>query len=773
MANSVLRKTTHTSLARTFLNEILTRAVKYYFSYGKTDSWGSETIPDALDSLDYELAARKNTVFLKEITPNDACLVIPRYNWVYGTVYDDYDQYSEQRIAFSGARTLEDSIYYVLTDEFNVYKCLYNAEAVPSIIKPTGTGISPFQTEDKYVWKFMYTIPTYLRNKFLSTMQMPVVVAVQNAYYSDGKIDKFTILSKGAGYKPNQILGGTVSSAGNDYRKIYGSGTKFLTASTPVGTPWVSGAIVYVGQIIYSANRSYTVSSAGRLGDTAPTHVTGTVTNGTSTLTYTSVLQYNTTARLSGGDLIVVNGEVRTVASVESDTELTIAANEPQLFIETASQITKINTLLKIIAGDGYRESNPYIITGVTITDGGYGYGTDPELVSVFFSEPTLPGGRTARGTPILSPGGSLIGIQLDDAGYGYAVPPKIEIKSLTGAGVNATAVVNVIRSRAYIDPVINETTGEIVNANIIDPGIGYTYCNVEVVTVPTAGTNSIDASITVDVNAGQINTQQASVEFSAINGAIHAIKLEKPGAGYSDAVITIRGDGTGCAATAVIENGIIKRIIVTNIGQNYTYANVTITSTGTPTSLAVARAIISPPGGHGKNAIDELGGRTVLLYSRLDVTPVKDFVIESDYRQICLYKQPKRFASDLLYNTPLGSTCYKVTLAMSNRPALSTIPLNSEVLLMANTTAAVKVRFRLIARDATSVLLQAIDNNDELVKTGFLMRQTNGSVYYTISDIEMPEIEKLQGEVIYIDNRQPFRALEDQPVAISARFIL
>jgi hypothetical protein len=773
MANSVLRKTTHTSLARTFLNEIATRAVKYYFSYGKTSPWETETIPDALDTLEHELAARKNTVFLKEITPNDACLVIPRYNWAYGAVYDDYDHYSQNMVAFSGAKTLEDSIYYVLTDEYNVYKCLYNAESARSTIKPTGTSVAAFQTEDKYIWKFMYTIPTDLRNKFLSTMQMPVVVAAQNAYYSDGKIDKFTILSKGSGYKANKVIGGTVSSGSTNFRKLFGFGTKFLTASTPVGALWTANAIVYVGQIVYYSNRSYTVGKAGRLGINAPTHTTGTVANGTATLTYTSVLQYDTSARLSSGDMILVNGETRTIASVESDTELTISNNEPQLYVGAASQITKINTLLKITSGDGYKESNQYIITNITITDGGTGYGTDPDNVFVVFSEPTLPNGRVARGTAILSDSGSIIGVELDDAGYGYAVIPKIEFKSTTGLGSGATGVVDVIRSSAYIDPVINESTGEIINANIIDPGIGYTYCNVSVLTMPIQGTNTTDASITVDVNVGQINTQQASVELSAINGAIHVIKIEKHGTGYSDARVTITGDGSGCRATAIIEGGVIQHILVTNIGKDYTYATVTITSTGSVTSPASARAIISPPGGHGKNAIDELGGRTVLLYSRLETTPIKGFTIDTDYRQICLYKQPKRFASNLLYNTPLGSTCYKVTLDTTNKPPLASIKLNSEILLMQNINSTQSVRFTVIAINQTSLLLQAIDNNDELIKPGLFLKSSSGSIYYGITKVEKPEIEKLQGEMIYIDNRQPFRALDDQPVAISTRFIL
>lgn len=773
MANSVLRQTVHTSLARTLLNEVLTRSVKYYFSYGKTDSWGTETVPDALDTLDYELLARKNTVFLKEVVPSDACLVIPRYNWVNGSVYDDYDQYSPSRASFSGATSLDEAIYYVMTDEYNVYKCLSNAAGASSTVKPTGTSVSPFQTEDNYIWKFMYTVPTYLRNKFLSSTQMPVTVAIQNAYYSDGKIEKFTITSKGAGYKPNKILAGTVSSSGTNYRKIYGSGTQFLTASTPIGTLWTANTNVYAGQKLYYSTRAYTVAAAGKLGSTAPTHTTGTVANGTATLTYTGVLQYDTSARLAAGDYIMINNEVRVIASVESDTELTIRSTDPQLYVGTSSQITKVNTYVRITSGDGYKESNPYIITGVTITNGGSGYGTDPYDVLVEFSEPTLPGGRVAQGTAVVNANGNIIGVTLDDAGYGYAIPPKITFTSTTGLGSGAAATPNTIRSRAYIDPVVNDTTGEILNARILDPGIGYTYCNVVVESVPTAGIETSAAAISVDVNLGQINTQQATVEAAAINGAIHVIKMDNPGAGYTNATITVTGDGTGCTAVPVIDGGAIRRVVVTNPGKEYTYANITITTTDTPSVAAVGRAIISPPGGHGKNAIDELGGRTILFYNRLETTPIKGITVSSDYRQVCLYKQPKAFGSQLLYNGLIGSTCYKMTVEVSGKPALSTIPLNTELRVVPANSTSTFVRFKLIARTTNSVLLQALDNNDEQVRTGYRLRHSNGVDYYTITVVDKPDVEKLQGEIIYIDNRQAFKALADQPVSISSRFKL
>lgn len=777
MSNSVLRQTVHTSLARTLLNEVLTRSVKYYFSYGKTDSWGTSTVPDALDTLDYELLARKNTVFLKEVTPNDICLVIPRYNWITGSIYDEYDQYSPSRPSFSGATSLEDAVFYVLTDEFNVYKCLSNASEASSTVKPTGTSPTPFQTQDNYVWKFMYTIPTYLRNKFLSTTQMPVVVAIQNAYYSDGKLEKFTITSKGTGYKPNKIHPGTVSSSGTNYRKIYGTGTAFLTASTPIGTIWSANYNVYAGQKIYYSARAYTVAQAGRFGTSAPTHTSGTVANGTATLTYSGALQYDTSARIAPGDYIMVNNEVRVVASVESDTELTIRSIDPQLYIGTSSQITKVNTYIDII-GDGYKETNPYIVTGVTIDNAGTGYGTDPNNVLVKFSEPTLVNGRIAKGTAVLNANGNIIGVTLDDAGFGYDNPPKILFISTTGLGSGAVATVTAIRSKAYADPVVDENTGEIINVKITDPGIGFTYVNSTIVvpaaiTDPSLRANQVDASITFDAGIGQINTQQATVEAAAINGAIHAVKMENVGSGYTNAVIKVDGDGVGCTAIPVIEAGSIKRVIVTNVGRDYTYADITITTTDTPSVLAVARAVISPPGGHGKNAIDELNGRTILFYNRLDTSPVKGMNVTLDYRQLCLYKQPKVFGSQLLYNASTGSTCYKVTLETSGKPALSTIALNSEIRIYPPSNTLTYVRFRVIAVSANSMLIQAIDNDDEQVITGYRVKHPTANYYYTISILEKPEIEKLRGEIIYIDNRQPFKATAEQPVSVSSRFRL
>lgn len=863
MAKSVLRYTIHTSLAKTLYNEVLSRVVKYYFSFGRTAPWGTtnEVPPDAVDTDIAEFDARKNTVFMREISPNDVCLVIDRYNWVANNAYDMYDYYSESYPSTTGATSLDTAYFYVVTDEFNVYKCLFNNNGGLSTIKPTGTQVTPFVTADGYMWKFMYTIPTYLRNKFLSTTQMPVVNAIQNAYYSDGKLEKLVINAKGSRYYANQILAGTVSSdyvnGTINYRKLYGIGTKFLTAT-------------------------------------------------------------DTTQRLAAGNYIMVNNEVRKVGSVQSDTELTIDAADLQLYAEASTSITKINTYLEV-TGDGYKEANPFIVTGVTVTNGGTGYGGTPKVTfgklwtsstaltlgqQVYYSNrlytvtvagttsssaaPTHTSGSAVNGTCTLayagrpavgyitvgttegSPDrGTIISIDLTDAGTGYTSAPTVNIDApfiATGTQATATALmsgttvdfvsideagsgygsdsnititfsdpvlagqpaeatpvvsggvvqsvvlnycgygynttpkavvvdagipnplnptqiikgddatleVNVVKSKAYIEPVINASTGEIYSGRITDGGIGYTYADITVrrLKVPPSGTYT-NAAITANVNPGNLNTKQADVELAAINGGIHVIKVLNGGTGYTSATVTISGDGRGATATATVSNGAISKITVTNPGKEYTYATITITPVGSvPTVAATVKAIISPPNGHGKSAIDELFGRTILFFNRLTVEPIKSITVDSDYRQICLYRSPRVFGSQLLYNSFFGTTCYKLTLTVGSNPALSNIAINSVVNVQATTTSTMQIRFRVIGRSTSTILLQAIDNNDELVTAGYVMKSPTG-YFYSIALVEKPDIDTFTGDMIYIDNRQPFKALTNQPVSVSSRFKL
>ena len=81
--------------------------------------------------------------------------------------------------------------------------------------------------------------------------------------------------------------------------------------------------------------------------------------------------------------------------------------------------------------------------------------------------------------------------------------------------------------------------------------------------------------------------------------GAINAINVTANGSNYINGLttttVTITGDGVNAAAYANAYNSIIQDVIMTNAGNNYTYATVTINSTSANGSGAAANATNVP----------------------------------------------------------------------------------------------------------------------------------------------------------------------------------
>ena len=62
-------------------------------------------------------------VALKKVASTDVSHAIVRRDWTTGTAYDEYrHNYSSSNTATSGASTLWASTFYVMTDDYNVYK---------------------------------------------------------------------------------------------------------------------------------------------------------------------------------------------------------------------------------------------------------------------------------------------------------------------------------------------------------------------------------------------------------------------------------------------------------------------------------------------------------------------------------------------------------------------------------------------------------------------------------------------------------------------------
>ena len=760
MANSttLLKYSLKTNIVKSIYFEIISKVSRYYYTFGKTTAWptvtaistdnqtytvSSEDDPPAVpDTYPYELETRADIAYAKYIDANDAAIVVNRVNWVPSVVYDMYDDYSADNLAYSGAASIDTAKFYILTDEFNVYKCLSNNGNKPSTSKPVTTSPLVVLMDDGYVWKFMYTIPLYLRNKFLNSNYMPVVTALDNQFYSKGSIVSYSIENRGYGYVANtwKVKRVIVLNGG----KGYTIGTAFAFPVAPSGGVQATASIVEVGPI-------------GNV-------ISISVTNEGSLYTSQPVATVTPPVGASGLDWIV------------------------EYQAATSTAYTKL-----VISGDGYNEYNPYSLKVVNIINRG-SFVSPPSGDLFTFPSPSLIYGRmpTVNVTFRAKSGTSLFEvdtISVVDSGYGYTQPLVFGTNAfaavLVASGFSCDLGVSSQKNEAEIIPLLS-SSGEIKSIMITSPGVGYTYATVNVVGKKTinmiagepASANIVDidatntvgfskASVILDFGIGTIDTKQSNVELLAIDGSIEVVKVDNPGFGYSaNTVISVSGDGTGFACQPVIVAGQLTNIVVTNPGQGYTYATITA-SIG---STAVLRAIISPKGGHGKDAVSELYARTLMLYTRLVDEKNKNITIANDFRQITILKNPKVYEQDTFYRKATGSTCVLFTCEVnaSNTIAYNAMSYDSELF----STSDASKTFTLVEKALLNnkYYLVASVNNNHIPAQGSSIAVSISNISYPISilSIGTPDINKYSGEMLYIDNRVKFVSSTDQTVAVS-----
>lgn len=234
-----------------------------YLFIGKISPWTNDTQPPLpLDSVDAEYRAWDDMLALKRITNLTVSNVIPRINWdsTGETVYVPYDSSdinifnhpTPAEVADGIANSYTPGNFYVVTDEYNVYKCIDNNNGAKSTVKPSGTGTSIFETLDGYKWKFMYQINSTELLKYFTNDWMPVKVldaddgsfqwTVQQAAVA-GSIDYVNVTNEGSGYvftnadtaqsgTVNTVTLGGSASGSND---VYNLSTIYITAGTGVG----------------------------------------------------------------------------------------------------------------------------------------------------------------------------------------------------------------------------------------------------------------------------------------------------------------------------------------------------------------------------------------------------------------------------------------------------------------------------------------------------------------------------------------------------------
>ena len=192
---------------------------KVYFAYGKTDAWINENSPNAATTTVASMYdVWNNMIGGKLVTGADLQHVIPRYNWTTGNVYFAYDDKNPQ---------MNDGNvqFYILTTDWNVYKCIANnaganSTTMPSAVNPDTTT----QTADGYIWKYMYTVSDNEKLRFVTDQYIPVKTlsgddgsrqwAVQEAAV-EGAINSIIVTSGGSNYTsaPSVTITGDGSGA--------------------------------------------------------------------------------------------------------------------------------------------------------------------------------------------------------------------------------------------------------------------------------------------------------------------------------------------------------------------------------------------------------------------------------------------------------------------------------------------------------------------------------------------------------------------------------
>ena len=277
-----------------------------------------------------------------------------------------------------------------------------------------------------------------------------------------------------------------------------------------------------------------------------------------------------------------------------------------------------------------------------------------------------------------------------------------------------------------------------------------------------------------------------STVSSAAVDGAINIVKIKNAGSGGSDGThtnIDIRGDGSAGKVSVTVTSGAVTAVTVTTPGTGYTFATISnaqiVAAGATSLSGAELDVIIEPKGGHGKNAVEELGGFYVMMNTSLEGTEssnTSDFSVANDFRKISLIRDPKSGGSAATSTTLRGTKAVNLTGVTGTFTA-------DEEINQATTGAVGKV----VEYDSTNKILyyiqtrhtdEGIDTNGnqtafsgQNVITG-QSSSANGTPTTSTSTINSQsftsgysasELDADSGDILYIENRAPITRAADQ----------
>jgi len=283
-----------------------------------------------------------------------------------------------------------------------------------------------------------------------------------------------------------------------------------------------------------------------------------------------------------------------------------------------------------------------------------------------------------------------------------------------------------------------------------------------------------------------------STISAAAVDGALDTGLVVAGGSSYDTdsgatiSAIPIRGDGASGVASVVIASGAVDSVSITTAGTGYTYAYirsadiVAATNAGGAGSGANINVIIPPKGGHGYNALQELGAFYVMMNKSLvGIEGTSDIGVGNDFRRIGLVRNPYDYATTTVAT---ASTRRQIFCAVFS--SVSGTFTADEEINQASTGAVGKV----VEYDATNKLLYwyqtrfpdvgtDTDGNEtafsganaitgqtsSAAATPLTSSSTDVNGVSITSGYSTPELVADSGDIIYVENRSPITRASDQ----------
>ncbi len=303
-------------------------------------------------------------------------------------------------------------------------------------------------------------------------------------------------------------------------------------------------------------------------------------------------------------------------------------------------------------------------------------------------------------------------------------------------------------------------------------------------------------------------------VSAAATDGKIESLVITNAGSGYTNGTfyIPVYGDGTsqgtasGAIVSIVVSSGSIAAFGLAagsdstvyeggtgytygtiNLGSGYTFSDAALTtasSMGSGSSGAVS-VVISPKGGHGYDAVNELGGHYVMMRSSLTGAENDDILAGNDFRTISVVTDTTTYGT----STVATDSTYRQVYAIKLTSTSGTFSVDEKI-TQATTNAIGKVvewdstlsilyyqqeRFADYGTSSTTGAFIAFSG--AYVVTGATSTATGtpdaaadsavtlaGGNSITFADgYANPELQPDSGNIVYQENRKPIGRASDQ----------